>query len=207
MIVVSYYTDNAYKAKAVRLAAGLDLLGLPRDIVEMPDQGSWMKNTYMKAPFILERVKKHGCPVLWVDADAVVERSPELLLSPAFEFAVYRYSPVKLFRGAAWHNSGQAWNGTTYCANTPEAMRILDAWIQMNKAYPDRLEQKNLATALAAADASRIACLPPEYCWVERVMRKHMRAAQPVIVHEAERLTATGKRSERGTDESDAAQP
>lgn len=186
MIVVSYFTNGEYAGKAERLRASLDRLGIRHDIHKMPDQGSWQKNTFMKPTFIRQKLYQHGVPVVWVDADAVVLRPLDIFLAPLFRIAVYRYSPVNIFIGSEWHNRGQLWNGTAYFADTEYSRGILISWACENDSHPERLDQKNLATVLAREeDTTDLACLPPEYCWVEEWMRRFNKNAEPVIVHEA----------------------
>lgn len=185
-IVVTYYTDAKYRHLAARLAKSCDRRKIPCQTLKAPDLGSWQKNTHQKPKFILRMLNTYkNCQwVMWVDADAVV-RGKLALVEGDYDVAVYRFRPTSLFHGEAWHNLGQLFNGTLLFRNSEFSREVLREWARENKEFPGRLDQKNLASVLARSNPSRIRCLPPEYCWIERLMRPIGKNTSPVIVHEA----------------------
>lgn len=198
VIVVSYFTDEKYKKYADGLHASLVRLGIKSDIERAPDLGSWRKNTHHKAAFLRAKLDQHRDEgaVVWIDADAVVAEDLTLFQDAPFDVAAYRWRDSQLYTGAGWHNYGRLMSGTAYFKNTDFSRMVLDAWILENEKQPDRMDQKNLATVLSKVDSSRLACLPPEYCWIERYMRKLEPMAWPVVIHAASFLKGAPEKLE-----------
>ena len=81
--IISFYTpDWEYPRYADLLRRDCDRLGLDHHIVEKPSTNSYVKNCQIKAFFIRDTLEEFRCPVLWIDADGSLIRSPELLMSP-----------------------------------------------------------------------------------------------------------------------------
>jgi hypothetical protein len=95
-VVISYYTDNwEYPARAEQLRQDCETFSLKHDIVELEDQGSWIDNTRLKSRFVYDKLEEHKRPVLWIDADSRILRSP-LGISLHADFAAVRaQSPSK----------------------------------------------------------------------------------------------------------------
>lgn len=161
-LVVSFYTrDTPYEAEAARLRASCDALGLPHRIVPVDPTGSWERNCALKASIIHDAWRTAGSPVLWVDADAVVQRPPDLLTHlpsipthPA-DFAVFLHAGWRTLSGTLWFNQ------------TDRSAGLLDRWRHACAARPgvwDQLlldlawEDTTLETDLATA------WLPARYC-------------------------------------------
>ena len=96
LIVISYYTNNwEYPQRAEQLRKDCETFGLRNDIVELEDAGSWIDNTRLKSRFVYEKLEEHKRPVLWIDADSRILKSP-LGISPYADFAAVRAkSPSK----------------------------------------------------------------------------------------------------------------
>ena len=176
MIACSYWTNEVYKAHAVRLAQSLDRLKIRHRISQMPDLASRQANILQKPGFILDSLEANpDDAVLWLDADAVVRSAPRILVDAekgGYDVAAYcgRYH-------------GDVWAGTLMFCQTGRARAVLDSWIKRCKERPDRLDQVNLRFALFLdhADASFLA-LPAEYCWIDRLMRNPTQES-PIIEH------------------------
>lgn len=196
ILVIAFYTDKKYEKLARRLAASAKRVGVTCWTQRLKNLGSWQKNTLQKPGFIRRMMNKfrNVNEFLLVDADAVLKAKP---ISFSEEFAVYRFRPSKLHHSDAWHNLGILLNGTIYMRRGQFTDAVLLLWGKENREHPERLDQKNLATVLARADSKRLRCLPPEYCWVERIMRPLKKDATPVIVHEAKAMGGTLKASDK----------
>ncbi len=161
-LIVSFYTRNTpYEAEAARLRASCEALNLPHHIVPVDPTGSWERNCALKASIIHDAWRTAQAPVLWVDADATVNRPPNLLthlaaLTPhPADFALFLYD--------AWRTL----SGTLWFSHTDHAGELLDRWQHACTARPgvwDQLlldlawEETTLATRLATA------WLPARYC-------------------------------------------
>lgn len=124
MVIVSYATnDGIYDRFLTRLAARCDAHGLRHDL-RLIAPTTRLDACLRKPSFILEMLDLHQKPVLWLDADAVVERSFDLPgepwdigLVPNTSWWRRRRNPTSAFVVAA--------------APTEAARSFLEAWIYL----------------------------------------------------------------------------
>lgn len=171
--IVSYYTRNtSYELEAKKLIESLEKLGLPYEIEVIDTLGSWQKNTQYKAIFIRKMMDKHDGNLVYLDADCVVRRYPELfdtLDNKGIDFAVHYYKGEQLA------------SGTMYFANCPFVAAFVDSWIELNKQNPDTLDQQTLQNLLKNGWKNlQVLVLPPEYCKIFDLM---VDIKDPVIEH------------------------
>ena len=80
-VVISFYSgDKYYYEAAERLKGDCFNLGLDSDIVELtkaPDE-TWLDLCRKKVSFYLEMLDKHNRPILWLDVDTRLTRSPDI---------------------------------------------------------------------------------------------------------------------------------
>ena len=77
-LIVSFWAPNPhqnYQALSVRMEESCHRFGLETHVVEMSNKGSWVWNCAQKGLFILNCLGKFERPILWIDADAVVNVS------------------------------------------------------------------------------------------------------------------------------------
>ena len=130
MIIVSFYTTGTgYEIEVKKLRDSLVKLGLRHDIRGIRSRGSWLRNCAHKSTFILEMLKEHDEPILWVDADAVVRKPPSLLLEADCDIAF------------CWHKNTSLLGGTLYFGNTELAKEVLKDWEAACKKHPDSVDQ------------------------------------------------------------------
>lgn len=186
-IIVSYYTkDTPYKAQAMRLAVSLERFNLPWHIEEVPNLGSWQRNTHYKATFIKTMLLKFFTrpAVVFVDADAEIKRYPELFDKLDCDLGVC-YRDYALFPCHSRKQGKELLSGTMFIANNKRMWDFIEAWITIND-ETKRWEQLNLEEALNSWRKNlRIKEMPPEYCKIFDLMRG---VEDPVIVqHQASR--------------------
>lgn len=172
MIVVSFYTNDTYKAHAQRLVRSLDKHGLKHEVEFVHANGNAI---HQKPLYIRRKLAQHpGEDIVWIDADAVVRRRPELLMNmDGNDLAAF-----------SMRYMGDVWGGTLLFSHSEMAGRVLESWIQRCKERPDRLDQINLKFAIHLDNpGARILHLPAEYCWIDRVMRESAPQAQSIIEH------------------------
>ena len=183
MIVVSFYTPNTiYEERMRTLKASVEKFKLRHDIQPVEDKGSWRKNVSYKPTFLLEMLKKHKEPILWVDADGVFRQAPKLLYNTNCDVAYFYWDMVG-FRTIC--------TGTLYFANTDMAFQILKAWETLDKAQSTtesgqivltRTLEQNLKIRLN----STILLLPMSYLWcnfLPSLRTKYLNEIEPVIEH------------------------
>ena len=169
MKFISYYTPN-YKEEADRLKNSLDELQLPYCIEDIPNLGSWDKNTHYKPIFILKHLVSTDA-VVWTDADSVVRENPILFDSLNCDVAFHRFKGQELL------------SGTVYFKNTPETIKLLLKWIEINQQCPMVFDQKNLDIALNFIENINIGELPAEYCFIFDLSKDYYIGKTQIIEH------------------------
>ena len=119
-MVASFYTPNwEYPASAVRLRQECEGLGLDHYIQERPDAGGYLENCRQKPVYLLEVMRRHDRPLLWIDVDGSILRQP-------MELEVMHVD----FGACPMRKSGRQWHvGTLYFNNTPGALALLERWV------------------------------------------------------------------------------
>ena len=185
-IVAAYYTaGTGYQAEAEKLRASLVKFGIDHWVAEVPNLGSWQKNTQYKAKFVFETLTQGAYlgdarPIVFVDADAIFHAYPELFdtLDADAAFAWRDYSK---FPSASSRTRRELLSGTIFLRNTEAVRSFVQEWIAENERQPTAWEQRNLQAVVARADGKlRIAELPPTYCKIFDIMRD---AGPAVIEH------------------------
>lgn len=169
MKFISYYTPN-YTEQADRLRNSLNEFQLPYCIEEMPNLGSWDKNTHYKPEFILKHIVSNDA-VVWTDADSVVRENPILFDNLDCDIAVHRFKGKELL------------SGTVYFRNTEPTIRLLMRWIAINQENPKIFDQKNLDQAISEIKDLKVIELPPEYCFIFDLSRDYYGGRKPIIEH------------------------
>ena len=79
MIICAYYTfDTPYEKIVNNLEESLIALGLRYRIKGYYSRGSWVANCGIKPEFLVECLENTDEDILYVDADAVVRREPDI---------------------------------------------------------------------------------------------------------------------------------
>jgi len=162
-LIISYYTKKSIYEYQVRfLKESLDRLFLSYDIQEIKDRGSWAANTYYKAEFIAEMLEKHrGRDLLWVDADAVMWKTPEMFRNYDGDLGVFYYR-------------GSLSNGTIYLKNNEAVRGIVGDWVKENNKNEKKTvwEQFNFQRVVERnAGNIMVKILPKNYCYIEGLMQ------------------------------------
>lgn len=162
---IAYYTDK-YTTLANRLRRTLDKFDVSYAIEEVPDQGGWLKNVLFKPTFI----KKYlGERVVYIDADALLERDPVLFDNIDCDFAYWLCHQ---------HNQKFLASGTLYFS--PMAITLVEKWERMCQSEEHLNDQELLDQALRDSVDISIKILPIEYC---QIFDFHEQSDEPVIVH------------------------
>ena len=168
MLVVSYYTNEVYRAASEKLAVSLDRFSIPYLIESVTDRGSRLKNQQFKASYLLWKLTDLKRDIIWIDAKAVLQKTPLLLQDTACDIAAYKCGDYY-------------WSGTVLVRNTPKAAETLRAWIAGHERNPDQSDP-NFTAAVAEVNPL-VRNLPPTYCWVTKTFEKVFKGDSPVIEH------------------------
>lgn len=63
----TYYSDNAIKFKTQ-----CEILNISYDIEEIQSHQNWMLNCLNKPKFIMDKINKYRCPIIWMDIDTIL---------------------------------------------------------------------------------------------------------------------------------------
>lgn len=122
-VVCAFYTSN-YSAKVIRLKSSLERLGLNFHLKRVERKSTWEATTRLKPVFVVECLKRFpNHDILYLDADAVVHKTPDFFESVTTDVALL-FAPVvrdskRLLSIAA---------GTVYIRNTPGGRKFADNW-------------------------------------------------------------------------------
>lgn len=182
--IISFYTyDTLYQLDVQNLIASCKQFDLETEIEGVPSFGSWELNCTYKPFFILKKLEELKRPVLWVDADAVFIRSPEILEEFEADFAVHINHTL--------HDTdpSKVLSGTIYVNYTEKGMKVLFAWAQECRRIlldPERTEefweQIALRNVLNRVNAD-IRLLSPAYIKIFDLPWDEGQNSTSVIVH------------------------
>ena len=161
-VIVSYYTaDTLYEKEIQNLIQSCQKFGLETDIVAVPNLKDWNANCHYKPPFILDRLKKHQCPVVWLDADSVITQYPKLFETTEEECMVRMRSDVD------FNHPDKVISSTIYCNYSPTTIDTLRYWIKESEQYRNTLcDQECLKNAIQKHKLN-VSAIPLPYCRIE----------------------------------------
>lgn len=180
-IFVSHFTRNTpYENIIIKLKESLDKFQLDYELEGIDTLGSWRFNSNYCAVQVQNALRKYSPrPILRLDADAIVQKFPELL--------VRSKNQRPDIAGCIWDKSklvpsGEFMGGTLYFGNTEKSKMIADKWVELCKQKPNhrngdllfeiiRQEKKNI----------KFEKLPLEYCKIYDF--KNMTPEPAVIEH------------------------
>ncbi|AQT67957.1 hypothetical protein STSP2_01109 [Anaerohalosphaera lusitana] len=168
MMIVSFYTaDTPYEQEVGKLRKSLEAFDLPHKIYEIPSKGSWQKNTHRKPHVILRALDELDEDILYVDADATLHGKPQIDLA-GFDWAAHIMDKAYWGQDTS-KRTHSLMSGTLCFANNRRSRMILELWIQLNRQYPWRWDQRNLEL-IWRKNQERFLNLPVEYCAIDKTM-------------------------------------
>ena len=170
-IIIAYCTPGPYAEEARNLKASLDRQRLFYEIKAIDSLGNWQKNCLYKPYFIQEMLRKFDMPVLYVDADAIFHRFPQLIYELECDFAAHYFKGTQLA------------SGTLYFKNSIPSFNLISYWKDNCKLFPQDPDQLNLQRAVEKPEWQNrinVTYLPPEYC---KIFDLTPDCNEPVIEH------------------------
>ena len=149
--------------------------------------GSWQKNTSYKSKFILKMMDTHPTKnIVFVDADAVVHKDPELFVRIPEEYNIAAHI---LDRNAWYGKQGitedvDFLSGTLFIRNNQRSKELVIKWVHecnLSTTWEQKLLEKVLKTNKETAYN-----LPIEYCYINSLPNGApplIKVEDPVIVH------------------------
>ena len=189
IIYVSYATINTPYVKVIEkyLLPTLQKFNLTYDITYPEHMGSWQKNTQYKATFLKEMLLKHQQPLVFLDADATIEKYPELfdtLFTSDYDIGAHYFDTDYFWRGFVGSPNREILSGTLFLNYNDKILKFIDEWIIENTKQ-DILEQKCMQIVLKRySDTLKIYSLPIQYVAIvkqNQIVPSFI--TNPVIIH------------------------
>lgn len=170
-IVVSFYTDHTVYEGVMEnyLKPSLEKFQLPHVIYKHESLGSWNKNVTLKPYSIKLAFEQYNCDVVFLDADAVIERRPDLFydLPQEFDIAAHYLDWNSHYGYSETPPRKELLSGTIYLRNNAKVKALVNDWY-----YTSQLttiwEQKVLESCIKKNESEyKIYSLPLEYIWLK----------------------------------------
>jgi hypothetical protein len=175
-VIISFYTrDTGYEDEAKKLADSLNRLNLDYEIIGIADRKNWQLNIRYKPSLISKMLKRyHPRPILYVDADAVFMRFPDLFRGILGDIGVHRVH---------WEDYGrnrpdEVLGGTIYVSNCARTQSVLEKWIQGCETRSLSVWDQKILQEIIGNDFYQ---LPAQYCTIFDSMGSIIK--DPVILH------------------------
>jgi len=160
LAVISFYTsDWKYPDYATNLKKDCERIGLPHHIECLPSRGDYVKNCNIKPEFIRNKLHQLKSPILWIDADGSLLKSPDLLLTSDiknYDLAGNRWAtnPERIHVGSIWFNY------------TELTLTFLDTWIDLVNSSIDDAAFNGVWNRFK--QQLKLFSLPPEYFFIHK---------------------------------------
>lgn len=180
-LVIAFFTvGTPYEGEAEVLKLSLESMGYSYLVCGVPNQGSWQKNTQLKAEFIgLMLEEMPGQDLLYLDVDAVMVQAPILLDEMTADVAAVHFCGGR-----------ELLSGTIFFGGTPLCIEMVERWKQLNLKHPNTLpngreawDQRTLAMAIKQTPGLTFEELPQGYTWITELTQRRMPDLAPVILH------------------------
>ena len=189
IIYISYYTKNTPYEKVMNthLKPSLERWNLIHDIEAVEDFGNWQKNTSYKAKFVLQKLLQHKKPVVFIDADATIEKHPSLFweIPEDYDIAVHYQDWYKQWRNDPCGKRFDLLSGTVMFRYNERVLSLVRKWVERTK-ISTKWEQKVLQALTEENKDIKVFKLPVTYCTV--IMKKgeipnYVKKEDVIILH------------------------
>lgn len=186
-VVVSFYTKGTYYEEEIKsLIASCERLGIEIEAEGLENQGSWNENCHIKPFFILEALKRHNKPILWIDADAIVCQPLDYFVSLEADFA------VRIQEDIPENDPSKVISATIYAK--PSSTPLIEKWCAISEKEKNYFtDQECLREAiLAFKDKLIIQSLSPSFCSIID-LEKDQKNPYPIIIAQTQASRLYGK--------------
>lgn len=155
-VVCAFFTDN-YADQVASLAASVESFGLAFYKKRYDSRGFWEANTRIKPEFLLHCLDKFpDKDVLYLDADSVMKKFPDLLVNFNGDIGVYASDTRQGFTHSYL-------TGTLFLTNNDCVRRFLHRWIESQGAKATDVDQDGFQKAVQWSTDVRVVSLPASY--------------------------------------------
>lgn len=188
MIYVSFVSKNSPYETVINnyLLPSLKKFNLIYYIDYVENKGSWLANIQYKPQFLKNMLLKFKCPIISLDADAIIEKNPELFQTiQDYDFACH-FLDWKMWYKKTYDRK-ELLGGTIYLNYNEKVLNFLDKWIAKQKEnlqYP----QKILEKLIKEEKELKIYELPLTYCFIECSRFPEIRQEVVISHHQKSRI-------------------
>jgi hypothetical protein len=176
LFVSAFSLNTLYEKEIKNLENSLNRLSLPYRLFGFKNTGSWERNCHKKAETILQALNETDKPVVWLDADSIVEKYPTFFDTLDCDISCYHLKSK--------YNQNEMLSGTLYFANNDKSRRIILRWIKENENNPTAWDQKNLQKVIENfREKIDITPLPVEYIKIFDCQKYQGEIKEPFITH------------------------
>lgn len=177
--IVGFYTRNTfYEQEAQRLLKSINKFNLKTELKVIDDQGTWLKNTGLKASILLDLRKEIQGPLLYVDVDAYLHKNPWIFLS-------------EMDCDIACHitEAGELLSGTIFMADNSAVVTLLQNWANLCTKFPETWDQKLLHKAIGDSADINFRELAQAFCYIfdsktklqeQEIIIEHLQASREI---------------------------
>lgn len=189
VIFISYYTKKTPYEEVMNthLMPTLKNFNLDYDIEGIEDLGNWANNTGYKSRFIVKMLEKHKCPVVFLDADATIEKFPKFLLNISSEYDIcFHYLDWNLQWRGHIGDKKEFLSGTMWFNYNPKVVNLVKEFIKEIEQNIATWEQKTMQRVVESHNDLKILQLPKEYIVIPRQNGKippHIKKEDIIILH------------------------
>ena len=169
--IVYFTTGTKYQLEADECIKTLKQFGLKFKCYEVPNFGTWQKNTQHKAKVVRYALNDNKENIVYLDADARIRQYPKL------------FDTLDADMGCHFRRGRELLSGTVFFKNCPACHMVVNDWIEENKQHPDLWDQKTLHAVVLRYQAEgklKVENTPPAYTQIHDSMAHY---GAPVIEH------------------------
>jgi len=166
ILYITFYTVGVYeKVFNQYLRPSLEKRKLPYYAFKKENFKNWRKNTLWKASVILEALEKFKEDLVFIDADATIEKFPKLFyeIPSNCDLAIHYLDWFLHWRNEKGKSLRELLTGTMFIRNNDKMKKIVKEWNELNKKTPDIMEQKILQNLLDKKKEILVYHLPVDY--------------------------------------------
>ncbi len=156
-LFATFHTDESYRALARRLERCCAVFGLRFVAIEGQDHGSWRRNCNQKPRLLSSLRSRVSGPIVWLDADCVIQRPPTLFQADLSCDAI-------LWRAGRSEGKAFVASQVMWWNDTPTAHAMIAEWAERSRERPENLADPLLKEVCDAwFDRADIQRLPDTY--------------------------------------------
>lgn len=140
-IVCAYYTSKKYENMIKNLEESLEKFSIPYTFKFYNDRGSWKRNTGIKPEFILDMLDNYKCNIVYLDADCVVKKYPDIFDNFSDDIGIF-------FAPDGDDFSNKVLTGTIIFNNNEKVKNFIKKWIIAQNSNENFTDQDSMELVL-----------------------------------------------------------